>query len=90
MKEEFKFETALLKETGDRDKLVSLFSLPGWKLIENFLINEYNMAIEKLKKDIDTPDARAIIHVIDALTNEMGLAIQVGNQAREQLNQLKQ
>lgn len=83
-------DNALLKEAGNRDKLVTLFGSPGWKLIEDFLVNEYNVAIENLKKGSETVDARAIIRIIDSLTNEMGLAIQVGNQAREQFNQLKQ
>ena len=83
-------DNALLKEAGNRDKLVTLFDSPGWKLIEDFLVNEYNVAIENLKKGSETVDARAIIRIIDSLTNEMGLAIQVGNQAREQFNQLKQ
>jgi len=82
-------DSALLKEMGNRDKLVSLFHSPGWQLIEAFLAEKYNVAVENLKKDKDTINARAIIHVIDSLTNEMGLAIQVGNQAREQFNQLK-
>ena len=87
--EERQIDTALLKETHNRDKLVTLFSSPGWKLIEDFLINKYNIAIENLKTDKDTVNARALIHIIDSLVNEMGLAIQVGNQAREQLSQLK-
>ncbi|TET08510.1 MAG: hypothetical protein E3J83_03470 [Candidatus Atribacteria bacterium] len=84
-----KVENALLKEGYNRDKLVTLFSSPGWRLIEDFLQNKYNIAIENLKKDKDAVNARALIHIIDSLINEMGLAIQVGNQAREQLSQLK-
>ena len=83
-------DNALLKEAHNRDKLVSLFSMPGWKIIETFLQNKYNTAIENLKKDKDTANARALIHIVDTLISEMGLAIQVGNQAREQFNQLKQ
>ncbi len=82
-------DNALLKEIGNRDKLMSLFHSPGWQLIEAFLTEKYNAAVQNLKNDKDTVNARAIIHVIDTLTNEMGLAIQVGNQAREQFNQLK-
>lgn len=87
--EERNIDSALLQEVGNRDKLVTLFNSPGWKLIEVFLTNKYSIAIENLKRDKDTVDARALIHVIDTLANEMGLAIQTGNQAREQLNQLK-
>ena len=82
-------DSALLKEAGNRDKLVSLFNSPGWRLIEAFLTDKYHTAIENLKRDKDTVNARAVIHVIDTLVNEMGLAIQTGNQAREQFNQLK-
>ena len=90
MEEEVRnIDSALLKEAGSRDKLVSTFNSPGWKLIEAFLTDKYNIAVENLKRDKDTINARAIIHVIDTLTNEMGLAIQTGNQAREQFNQLK-
>lgn len=88
--EERNIDSALLKEAHNRDKLVSLFSMPGWKIIEDFLINQYNMAIENLKKDKDVANSRALIHIVDTLTSEMGLAIQTGNQAREQFNQLKQ
>lgn len=87
--EERNIDSALLQEVGNRDKLVTLFNSSGWKLIEVFLTNKYSIAIENLKRDKDTVNARALIHVIDTLANEMGLAIQTGNQAREQLNQLK-
>ena len=52
-------------------------------------ILDIDSAIENLKKDNDVANARALIHIIDSLTDEMGLAIQVGNQARQQLSQLK-
>ena len=87
--EERTIDKALLKEAHNRDTLVTLFSMPGWKLIEIFLTNKYNVAIENLKADKDVANSRALIHVIDTLTSEMGLAIQTGNQAREQFNQLK-
>lgn len=91
MEEEVRnIDNALLKEAHNRDKLVTLFSMPGWKLIEVFLTNKYNVAIENLKHGKDTANAMALIHIIDTLTSEMGLAIQVGNQAREQFSQLKQ
>lgn len=87
--EERNIDKALLQEAHNRDKLVSLFNMPGWALIESFLANKYNVAIDNLKKDKDTAYSRALIHVIDSLTSEMGLAIQTGDQAREQFNQLK-
>ena len=90
MEEERIIDTGLLKEARNRDKLVTLFSSPGWKLIETFFTNEYNIAIDSLKKGKNVEQSRALIHIIDVLTTEMGLAIQVGNQAREQFNQLKQ
>ena len=90
MKEERIIDTGLLKEAHNRDKLVTLFSSPGWKLIETFFMNEYNIAIGNLKRGNNVEQSRALIHIIDTLTTEMGLAIQVGNQAREQFDQLKQ
>jgi len=90
MEEERIIDTGLLKEAQNRDKLVTLFSSPGWKIVETFFINEYNIAIDNLKKGKDVENARALIHILDTLTTEMGLAIQVGNQARQQFDQLKQ
>lgn len=90
MKEERLIDTGLLKEAHNRDKLVTLFSSPGWKIIETFFKNEYDIAISNLKRGQNVEQSRALIHIIDTLTTEMGLAIQVGNQAREQFDQLKQ
>ena len=88
MKQETK--TALLKDINVRDSIKSLSANPDWKVIEGFLIRKYNEAIKRLKVAKDPIKDQAIIAVIDSLIEELGITIQLGNQAEVLFERIKE
>ena len=88
MKQETK--TALLKDMSTRDGLESLFAHEGWKIIEKFFSNKYSEAIQRLKTAKDVTRDQAVIAVLDSLMEELGISIQIGNQAEKMFQQLKE
>ena len=83
-------KTALLKDISYRDNLESLFKHEGWKIVEKFFTNKYNEAIQRLKTAKDITRDQAVIAVLDSLMEELGISIQIGNQADKMFQQLKE
>lgn len=81
---------ALLKDMTARDSVKNLSSNPDWKVIENFLIKKYDEAIFRLKVAKDPIKDQAIIAVIDSLIEELGITIQLGNQAEVLFERIKE
>ena len=90
MKKETK--DALKMDMKARDSVKALSTNPDWKVIENFLTKKYTEATNRLKiaEDKDVVKNQAIIAVIDSLIEELGITIQLGNQAEKLFQQYKE
>jgi len=83
-------KTALTMDIKARDSVKNLSTNPDWKVIENFFIKKYNEAIIRLKIAKEPIKDQAIIAVIDSLVEELGITIQLGNQAENLFQQIKE
>lgn len=67
-------EKALQQQRNLGQNLESLLNHPGWKHLEEFLIQKYLKAFNQLKTS-DSPQARATLQVIEDLFAELEVKI---------------
>jgi len=82
----------LQKEVECGEKLQAMRNSPGWKLVEDYLTSEMELAMNLLltsREDRDIYYCQAVVTVIRKLLEKIGVSFQLANNASEMLKTYK-
>ena len=95
-KEREKKKELVKKDLSDKvecgEKLSAMRGSPGWKLVEDYLTQEMEMAMNALltsREDVDIRYNQAVVSVIRKLLEKIGVSFQLATDASEMLKKYK-